>query len=381
MKLSWAKALDLPGVGFGYTTHQKRLHEALEKEGVEFTDDADIAISIVPAGNFHYVPGKFNILYTMYEMTTIPDNWIPKVQQADLVVVPCRQNREVFRQYTDKPVEICWEGVETDKFAFVEREFPKDRPFTFLWFGASNARKGYEHMVVAWHVFRTVEAKAIQEGKVRLLMKTTQIAKAYRVVGYDHGIPIRKTMPVERMFAADEVIVDTRRLPVIGAEYRLPLVGEDVSEVWTDDRDKWPGLAQMYAHAHAFCLPSMGEGFGLTLAEAMSTGLPCIYTNWGGPRDFISTKEGYPLPFHWAPVTAQTPQADGTMKPTFKGTAASIDPLDLVKKMQHVYYNYERALVKGRRAAERIRRDITWQQSARSFMDIVRRYTEKAAVA
>jgi len=375
MTLQWAKALDLPGVGFGYTTHQKRLHEALEKLGVQFSDDADVAVSIVPAGNFNYKPGKFNILYTMYEMTTIPDNWVPKVKQADLVVVPCKQNQDVFRQYTDKPVVVCWEGVETDKYTYIKREFPEDRPFTFLWFGASNARKGYEHMVIAWHIFRVVEARAVQEGRVRLLMKTTQIGRKERIVGYEDGIPIKEDMPQERLFAADEVVVDTRRLPVDGADYCLPPVGGDIKNYWIDDKEKWPGLVQMYHHAHAFCFPSMGEGFGLTLAEAMATGLPCIYTNWGGPRDFIGKEEGFPLSFHWAPVTAQTPQSDGTMKPTYKGTAASIDPMELVKKMRHVYYNYERALMKGRKAAERIRRNITWEKSARSFVEIVEKYT------
>jgi len=42
-------------------------------------------------------------------------------------------------------------------------------------------------------------------------------------------------------------------------------------------------MAQLYCHADAFVLPSLGEGWGLPLAEAMAIGLPTIGTRWGGP--------------------------------------------------------------------------------------------------
>ena len=113
-------------------------------------------------------------------------------------------------------------------------------------------------------------------------MKTTQIGRKERIIGYEDGIPIKEDMPQERLFAADEVVVDTRRLPVDGADYCLPPVGGDIKNYWIDDKEKWPGLVQMYHHAHAFCFPSMGEGFGLTLAEAMATGLPVIVPRMGG---------------------------------------------------------------------------------------------------
>lgn len=50
-------------------------------------------------------------------------------------------------------------------------------------------------------------------------------------------------------------------------------------------------LTELYATSHVFIFPSMGEGFGLVLLEALSAGLPLISSrNCGGP-DFV--EEGY----------------------------------------------------------------------------------------
>ncbi|EOZ93765.1 Glycosyltransferase [Indibacter alkaliphilus LW1] len=43
--------------------------------------------------------------------------------------------------------------------------------------------------------------------------------------------------------------------------------------------------------AQAFVLPSLSEGFSISLVEAMFCGLPCIVTNQGGPTEIIEDKE------------------------------------------------------------------------------------------
>ncbi len=362
MRLRWNNALEMAGIGFGYTSHQKQLRAGLERAGVEIADDADIAVSIVPAGNFEPMPGKFNVLYTMYESVDIPESWIPKVQAADLIVVPCFHNKMLFKRYTKKPVEVCWEGVDVEKFTYKERTFPEPgEPFVYLWFGASNERKGYVHMIAAWKQFRDKYPELIE--KTRLVMKTTQLTEHQeRIIGYDKGKPIKAEMPCERVFYAENAMVDTRRLPMVAD-------------------GKLPGLVDVYHAAHCFVFPTMGEGFGLTLAEAMATGLPCIYTNWSGPVDFISKDEGYPLKWHYASVKAMTPMSDGTMRVDLDTHAASPEIYDIVHRMRQVYEDYDTAIKKGKKAAARIRKHITWDKSARSFMDIIAAYALREKVA
>ncbi len=52
---------------------------------------------------------------------------------------------------------------------------------------------------------------------------------------------------------------------------------------WGFQRDVIPFLIQ----ANAFVLPSLSEGFSISLVEAMLCGLPCIVTNQGGPTEIV----------------------------------------------------------------------------------------------
>lgn len=320
------------GNGFGYSTHQRMLRAALERHGVIMSDDSNVAVHIIVPTGFQPVEGKFNILFTMYECNTLPDEWVPYVQQPDLIVVPCSHNRRLFQRYTDVPVEVCLEGVDTELFSYEPRQFPTDRPFVFLWNGASNPRKGYEHVALAWASWNRRHPEL--EKKATLIMKTTQVTREERLIGMRNAF------------------VDTRKYSI-------------------------ENLVTLYHFAHCFLFPTMGEGFGLTLAEAMSTGLPCIYTPWSGPADFVSEREAFPLQFTMKKVRTMKIMPDGSQQKYHTTVSASANIEHLVRRMEQVYFAYDLALARGRRAAERIRREITWDISARRFIDIVEQYTSE----
>jgi len=61
-------------------------------------------------------------------------------------------------------------------------------------------------------------------------------------------------------------------------------IGEDVYLHGSLSGDS---LAAAYAGADVFCLPSVEEGFGLVLLEAMAAGLPVIATDVTGGRDLV----------------------------------------------------------------------------------------------
>lgn len=384
MKINWAVLTDYIGVGYGYSTHQKRLSEALLRAGVIFDRNADIAVHLTTPDAYRPVEGKYNILYTMYECMTLPKTWIKALEKADLIVVPCKQNKYLFEKYTNRPVEVCSEGVETDKYTYIERHFPIDKPFTYLWLGATNPRKGTDHIIIAWEMLNKYWHEKDNEVRKKILfvMKTTQ--------EYDRECPVeiiiknggtldkkreiietKMALPAERvMNIAGNAVIDTRRLPVIVD--REPNYGYPES------------LQELYHGAHCFVFPTRGEGFGLTLAEAMSTGLPCIYTPWSGPIDFCDESMGYPLKFSFSPVKTMCKDKEtGKMIVSHESRAANADINHLVRRMIQVYSDYETALLKGRKAAENIRKGFTWDISAASMIKIIEKYTkerlEKAA--
>jgi len=306
------------------------------------TEDSEVAVSIVTPEQFKPIPGKFNILYTMYECATIPDHWIEPLQRVDLIVVPCKHNKKLFGNYTKVPIEVCWEGVDVERFTYKDRSKMKQDPFIFLWIGASNPRKGYEHVIISWRFF----TEKHPDWNCILYMKTTQLTREERLVN-----------------VGGNAYVDTRFLPLE-----------------KEAGDKLPTLVDLYHMAHAFMLPSMGEGFGLTLAEAMSTGLPCIYTPWSGVVDFCSAKEGYPVKWKFVPITTKeiTPEG-GAGRVVHRSQSASAFPGSIVNQMEKIYIEYGTAMRKGKLAAERIRKYITWDKSAKSFIKIVEKYTKEKA--
>ena len=66
------------------------------------------------------------------------------------------------------------------------------------------------------------------------------------------------------------------------------------------------GLRELYGRADAVISLHRSEGFGLTVAQAMLSGLPAVSTDWSGPTDFLTTETGLPVDYDLVP--ARDPQ-------------------------------------------------------------------------
>jgi glycosyltransferase involved in cell wall biosynthesis len=319
----WVADYEMKGNGYGYTTHQKSMRAALERAGVVMTPESDLAIHIVTPPSFKPIPGKFNVLFTMYEMASLPPDWPDKVNLADLILVPCKHNRELFRRYTNLPIEIVWEGIDPSLYKLRKREFPEGK-FVYLWVGASNPRKGTEHISHAWGMFW--QAHPELHGKVHLILKTTQPNNGERCMD----------------------------MSKIGCTF--------------DTRDySKQELFELYDLAHCFVFPSMGEGWGLTLHEAMATGLPAIYTRWSAMDDWVPHKFAYQLKHGMRMI--DTLRCD-TGERHHSAPAAFPDIQDLARRMYYVYTHYEEAAHKGYQGGLKVR-EITWDRAARELIDKV----------
>ena len=336
MRLAWISDWNRWGNGKGYTVHNSNMKKAVTACGAEIVDnpaEADVVIDVIVPTAYRPVEGKFNILFTMYEMDRLPKSWIKPIQAADLIVVPCQHNKYLFQRYTDKPVEVCQEGVDPALYQYVERSFPApDQFFNFLWVGASNPRKGYELVCAAWECWIKTQPQSVTE-RTRMILKSTKESENERV-GW--------------MFGA---VIDLRRL--------------------SDEE-----LITLYAKSHAFLLPSMGEGWGLTLCEAQATGLPCVYTPWSGPRDFMKREWSYPVRFkmHEMGTILQTDQGP---VPGHRGCVAMADILHILRRMEQIYYGYEDALKRGKRGSDYIRANYTWAKAGERFVEIIEKHTNE----
>ncbi|WP_166397976.1 glycosyltransferase [Rubrobacter marinus] len=247
---------------------------------------------------------------SMWESTLVPRDHVEEINRASsLHFVPCRQNVESFRACGVRvPIKVLHHGVDTGRFPYLERD-REGRPYTFGTFGDLSPRKGIDVLVRAF-----LDEFGPHEP-VRLLLKSTAKASAY---------------------GAEDPRVET-----VGGY----LEGEALLET----------LREM----DAFVLPSRGEGFGLCGIEAMSTGLPLIATNWSGPSEYLDPADGFGLRYGLADAGGAP---SGNVR--YHGLWAEPDREHLRALMRHLYEHPEEGEAKGRAAADRVRRDWTWDRVA-----------------
>ena len=119
----------------------------------------------------------------------------------------------------------------------------------------------------------------------------------------------------------------------------------------------------------------MGEGWGLPLCEAMCSGLPAIYTPFGGTEDTASEEYAYPVEYGMETIFLHNPMGGKAERVT----AASPVVESIVDRMRDIYISYDKALEKGKRAAEVMRRQFGWDKAADAFIEIIsRNYPEVA---
>lgn len=325
MRVHWATDYRGDGNSFGYSVHNDEARRALVGAGATLDPAAPVAVHVAPAHRFRPVPGRLNVLYTAWESSDLTPPVRNGLARADAVAVTARFLVGPFALAAPGvPVEYCPLGVRHGDFPFVTRSPPaRGAPFRFLWLGAPNARKGWEIVREAWRGF----------SRLRVMGAAVPAAELYV-----------KTSVTDRM----------EEIPVPGARV-----------VFDSRRLARPELARLYQDSHCFLFPSFGEGFGLTMAEALATGLPAIFTPWSATADLADEQSGYPLRYR---LVTHDLAGDGTAPVTF----AQADAADLLMRMLEVMADYPRALRKGRLAARRVRKSFAWDRTGKALGSIIR---------
>ena len=299
---------------------------------------------------------------TMWEFDTLPKSYIEGCEKAYSIIVPCKFCRDLFKKaLPHKKVEVCWEGIEPNTFQFYDRakNYNADGKFRFLWVGAPNPRKGY---------FSVLEAIKVFEGfpNVEIYLKTTMHKlnfKEFFKNVWKHRKQIFRIDGCKNDIRSATINM-LRRLPLRKYADSIRILGKH-KNIFVDTR-KVPReeLYNLYCSANCFLMPTVGEGWGLTLTEAMATGCPCIATQVTGVEEYFDKTVGYPLKFSMIEQNLEN------YKISAKG--AVVDTKDLIEKMVYVMMRYKEAYEKGKRASERIHSKFTWDKSAFRLYEILK---------
>ena len=306
--LHWATGYLAEGNAYGFSVHNRESRKAFVRAGGRLDPSSPVAIQVLSPVGFEPIPGKFNILYTAWESADVPRRYVEHLKKADMILAASDFLVEPFRRVCpERVVHACPLGVDVEAFPFVRRRFPRRGAFRWLWVGAPNARKGWELALWAFLALRELRP-ALRLPPMELYIKTTITHKLRRYSG---------------------VVWDSRNVSA----------GE---------------LFELYASAHAFVFPSFGEGFGLTFAEALSTGLPAVYTDWSAIADIAGPGFGYPVGFDLI-------EADYGLGEKVAAARAHLG--ELVEAMIDVVKRYKAALQKGKAASFRVGKEFTWAKT------------------
>jgi glycosyltransferase involved in cell wall biosynthesis len=172
-----------------------------------------------------------------------------ELELADLVVVPCawaRASLQYSRLDARKPSVTIPYGTPADRLA--ARSSRPAGPFTVLFAGQIGLRKGAPHLIEAWERLRLKEARLWFAGSMSLDRHyLNEHAKSFEHLG---ALPRSELLDVMRQ-------------------------------------------------ADLFVFPSLAEGFGLVIGEAMACGVPVLTTkNTGGPELISEGREGWCVEAH-----------------------------------------------------------------------------------
>ncbi|MGL5795971.1 MAG: glycosyltransferase family 4 protein [Waterburya sp.] len=165
-------------------------------------------------------------------------------QLADRIAVPSLFAKRTFLQQGFNETQLIHNPLGTSLKTFLPGE-KKDNIFRIVYAGSLGVRKGIHYLVKAF-----IETN-IANSELVLLGKTTP---------------------------------ETHRL-LIGADKRVKCPGH-VSEA---------ELARYYRNSSVFVMPSLEDGFGMVLAQAIACGLPIVSTSNTGAEDLLKMQSTKPI--------------------------------------------------------------------------------------
>lgn len=251
----------------------------------------DISLVYATPRSMELAHAKTKILYSMFESTKLPKEWMPYLKLADHFLVPSEYCKKEFDQYGCNATVVPL-GYDPTYYHELPRKTNKDC-FTFLHYNAFNMRKGFLELLEAF------SQEFDPDEPVKLILKCN-----------NPELDVRLPPSVYR------------NVQIIRADYKPPQIADLISQ------------------SDCFVFPSRGEGFGLTPLESMAVGTPVIVPNAHGIADYFEPEICLGVKFSNTKAVYNTYGGD-------LGTQIICDIPDLRAKMRYAVEHRDEMAMRG----------------------------------
>jgi hypothetical protein len=269
----------------------------------------------------HTVPATPTVRFTMWETSRISAESVSQLNRAQLVIVPCVQNRDCFRDSgVLPPIEVCGLGIDPTIY-FDDGSRPRtDR----VVFGMAGRTK---HGGIR---------KGINEG----------------IKAFTDAFP-PSVLDVELQIKLSEDCVPDLDVP---DDPRIRLVTQVVSN---EEMPAW------YRQLSCLLVPSKGEGWGFHTQQAMACARPVIAAPWSGTVEFWDPSCGWSLDYDLVPA------GEFYAMPGAKWAVPR--HASMVEALRAAYHDRDQLAPRGQIAAAKAA-PFTWDRHARTLRGILQRY-------
>lgn len=325
------QTLSTPNGGFG----QFPLYQKYKNDG---KPDVHIVLNDNRHQYFWHDYDGYKIAYNAWETTRQPDEFFERLKYFDQVWVPSEWQRQCTIEQGIHPdkVKVVPEGVDVETYKPKNRVISKpiDRPFRFVLVGRWDYRKSIREIIETF-------TKTFEESE-----------------------NVELVINVDNPFAEDGLKTTEERLEKYGINHS----GVKVVHHLTKSQ-----YVDLIKSSDVFVSCARGEGWNLPLIEAMSCGIPSIYSEWGGQLEFANGR-GIPVKIK-GEVPASSTSNDYTWIGNAPGNFADPDFDDLSHKMRDSFENFKIHKKKALDDSDELREQFTWDNAAKIANDIIQELT------
>ena len=262
--------------------------------------------------------GDYKIGWTMMEVDKLSERWVRACNGMDEIWVPTKSQVDVFRDSgVEKPIFVMPLGIDTTRYmpTFLPAVYHGEHKFLFFALSWWQLRKRWDLLSIAF------AEEFGGEIDVGLLMKT--------MTAQPEGEAIDQIQQWVGHRIDDQVALIEGAFP-------------------------WWEVVMMLRSAHAFVMPTSGEGWGCPPVQALACGLPVIVTDCQGPGEVLRGSDGKPLPgVLFLPAKKEVTEVHHEYYEG--GNWWVCDVKDIRSAMREVYENYDYWRAMALKGAEIVR--------------------------